>query len=186
MKIEKTDLDGLYYIKLEPFFDDRGYFVKVYSRNFFEKGNIPITVAEENQSCSRKYVVRGLHFQWDPPLGKLMQIIRGKAFVVAVDINKKSRTFGKWFGKELSDKTHDLIYAPPGKATGFLSLEDSTVVRYSYTAPYNNACESNILWNDPAIGIQWPIPDKPILSERDAKAQTLESWLQRPESDIFT
>lgn len=185
MKIERAPLDNLLIVTTDIFQDTRGYFAKIYSRDFFEKNGIKADFVEDNQSRSKKYVIRGLHFQWDPPLGKLIRIGRGRAFVASVDIRKKSTTFGRWFGMELSENSQKLMYIPPGIATGFLSLEDATEIYYKYTAPHNPKGESVILWNDPTIGITWPLKGEATLSPRDAGAQTFKKWLRRPESDCF-
>lgn len=185
MKIKTTSLEGLFLIELETIADGRGYFMKVYSRDFFEKNGVKTDFYEVNQSCSKKNVVRGLHFQWNPPLGKLMRVISGRAYVAAVDIKKKSKTFGQWFGAELTYENQKMLFGQAGLAMGFLALEDNTMVEYHYTAPYNIQGESNILWNDPQVGIEWPISGNPVISNRDASAQSLKAWLERPESDIF-
>src|SRR5581483_962514 len=156
MKFETTPLEGLIVITPDVFPDERGFFMKIWNGKEFREGGIPFEFAEDNQSQSKKNVVRGLHFQWDKPLGKLMRVPRGRAFVVAVDIRKKSPTLGKWFGAELNEDNKQFIFAPPGFACGFMSLEDKTEIHYKYTAPHNPAAESNIAWNDPKIGIAWP------------------------------
>ncbi len=131
-----------------------------------------------------KSVVRGLHFQWDPPLAKLIRVSWGLIFAVAVDIRKKSPALGKWMGIELSAEERKEMYVPPGFASGFCSLSDPAQVEYLYTAPYNPKGESSIIWNDPEIGIRWPVKN-PVLSPRDASGQTFQEWLKRPESDCF-
>ena len=129
-------------------------------------------------------MIRGLHFQWDPPMGKLMRATVGAAFVVAVDIRKGSPTLGQWYGREISSEDMLQVWAPAGFARGFCALSDVVEVQYKCTATYHAACESGILWNDPEIGIDWPVAE-PVLSPRDAEAQTLAEWLERPESSDF-
>jgi dTDP-4-dehydrorhamnose 3,5-epimerase len=129
-------------------------------------------------------VLRGLHFQWDGPMGKLMRVTRGTAFLVAVDIRHGSPTLGKWFGMEMSAESRKQIWAPAGFARGFCVLSDYAEVQYKCTAIYNSKAESGIRWDDPEIGIQWPLQDV-FLSDKDRKAQTLQQWLARPESQCF-
>ncbi len=185
MQIKPTNLAGLLVIIPEPILDNRGYFAEIYRQNALQEISGNINFVQINQTGSRAGVVRGLHFQWDPPLGKLIRVISGKAFVVAVDIRKNSKTLGVWHGEELTAENKIAIYAPPGFAAGFCVTGSSATVLYHYTAYYNANGESNILWSDPDIGIDWPLLESPILSERDAKAQTLKEWLARPESDCF-
>ncbi len=185
MKFETTPLSGLMIITPDIFPDERGFFVKIWNRDIFAKNGVTSYFFEDNQSNSKKNVVRGLHFQWEPPLGKLMRVVRGRAFAAAVDIRKKSPTLGKWFGLELSEENKLMLFAPSGFAGGFAALEDETNVHYKYTAPHNPEGESVIAWNDPEIGIKWPISGTPILSERDGQAKSLRTWLARPESNLF-
>ena len=173
-------------IVLQPeiFKDDRGFFYEVFKRSELEKYGIPTEFVQENQSGSIKNVVRGLHFQWNPPMGKLMRVTKGKAFLVAVDIRKNSPTLGKWFGIEASEENRYMLWAPAYFARGFATLSDYVEIQYLVTGEYNKEGESGILWNDPEIGIDWPVKD-PILSDKDKNAQTLKEWLKRPESDYF-
>jgi dTDP-4-dehydrorhamnose 3,5-epimerase len=115
-------------------------------------------------------------------MGKLMRVTEGAAFLVAVDIRKGSPTFGRWFGLEVSAANKKQVWAPAGFARGFCALSEFAELQYKCTGIYNNKCESGILWNDPAIGIEWPVTN-PILSAKDAKAQTLAAWLASPLSD---
>ena len=117
-------------------------------------------------------------------MAKLMRVTKGKAFLVAVDIRKGSPTLGQWFGKIVSDKDHLQIWAPANFARGFCVLSEYAEIQYKVTGMYNNQAESGILWNDPEIGIDWPV-ENPILSEKDTKAQTLGEWLRTPASDNF-
>lgn len=177
-------MSGLFIITPEPLEDERGFFMELYHRDKFATGGIDATIVQANNSWSKKGVVRGLHFQWDEPLGKLMRVPTGAAFLVAVDIRKNSPTFGKWFGEEFSPKNNKIIWAPPGFAMGFCALEEGTTLNYMFTALYNPRGEGSILWNDSDIGIKWPVAE-PIVSERDKSAMTLKEWLARPESDLF-
>ncbi len=164
--------------------DERGFFLEVYRRDMFDAHGIPTDFVQENHTASKNGVLRGLHFQWEPMLGKLIRVIRGKAFAVSVDIRPESPTLGTWVGVELSEENKMQVYAPPGFATGFCVTGDVAEVEYHYSALYNSKGESNIIWNDPRIGIVWPVAE-PILSPRDTGAGTLDDWLKRPESKLF-
>ncbi len=150
----------------------------------FAELGLPTDFKQDNHSRSAKNVLRGLHFQWEPPMGKLMRVTFGSAFLVAVDIRKGSPTFGKWYGREVSAQNKLQIYAPANFARGFCVLSEFAEIQYKCTGIYSNKAESGILWNDPAIGIEWPVKD-PILSKKDEVAQTLADWVKRPESDNF-
>src|SRR3989338_1174512 len=185
MNIEPTAISGLYVVSPEVKGDERGFLMEAYREDAFAAVGITVgKFVQQNQSFSRQGVVRGLHFQWDKPLGKLIRVINGKAFMVAVDIRKKSTTLGRWFSLELSAENKKSLYAPAGFACGFVVTGEVAEVEYLYTALYNPTGESNIIWNDPAVGIDWPIKD-PILSARDKSARALAEWLKTPESDIF-
>ncbi len=125
--------------------------------------------------------MRGLHFQWDPPMGKLMRVSLGSAFLVAVDIRKDSPTLGKWVGVMATEENRRQVWAPAGFARGFCVLSEIAEIQYKCTGIYNNQAESGILWNDPEIGIEWPLIDVQ-LSDKDQKARTLAQRLDSPES----
>jgi len=184
IKIESRHLNDIVVLKHEVYEDDRGFFLEVFRADQFKALGLPTEFVQDNHSRSVKGVVRGLHFQWDPPMGKLMRVTAGTAFLVAVDIRKGSPTLGKWFGIEVSEQTKLQVWAPAGFARGFCVLSDVAEIQYKCTGIYNNKGESGILWNDPEIGIQWPL-SKPILSEKDKKAQTLQQWLASPLSEHF-
>jgi dTDP-4-dehydrorhamnose 3,5-epimerase len=145
---------------------------------------LPTKFVQDNHSGSVKGTVRGLHFQWEPPMGKLMRVTLGTAFLVAVDIRKGSPTLGKWVGVTASAENHRQVWAPAGFARGFCVISEHAEIQYKCTGLYSNKGESGILWNDPAIGVEWPVKD-PILSEKDRKAQTLEQWLATSNSNHF-
>ncbi len=167
--------------------DARGFFMETFRADRFRALGLPTEFPQDNHSRSSKGVLRGLHFQWDPPMGKLMRVTRGAAFLVAVDIRKGSPTIGQWFGLEVSAENKKQIWAPYGFARGFCSLTDECEVQYKCTGVYNPQGESGIYFADPAIGIRWPIePAAAILSEKDRKAQTLARWLESPLSDNIT
>lgn len=185
MKIDSAKISGLFIIEPEVKQDQRGFFMEVYREDLYKEQGLEIgRFVQQNHSRSAKGIVRGLHFQYQAPLGKLIRVINGQAFMVAVDIRKKSATLGKWFGLELSAENKRLFFVPPGFASGFAVTGEVAEVEYLYTALFNPDGESNILWNDPQIGIKWPI-DKPVFSERDKSACTLAEWLKKPESDFF-
>jgi dTDP-4-dehydrorhamnose 3,5-epimerase len=183
-KIVDKFLTGGLVLQPEAFVDERGFFVEVFKKDELESLGITVDFVQENHSSSKKGTVRGLHFQYKPEMAKLMRVIAGEAFLVVVDIRKSSPTRGKWFGIEVSAKNKLQVWAPAGCATGFCVTSEYAEVQYLCTAQYNNKGESGVLWNDPAIGIKWPVR-KPILSVKDKDAQTLEEWFKRPEADIF-
>lgn len=184
IKIEETPIKDLIIVMGEIFEDERGFFSEIYRKDQFEALGLPGEFVQLNHSGSVRNVLRGLHFQWDPPMGKLMRVTYGEAFLVAVDIRKNSPTLGKWFGIEASAKNRKQVWATAGFARGFLVLSDFAEIQYLCTGIYNAKGESGILWNDPDVGIKWPITE-PILSEKDRKAQTLSAWLGKEESDYF-
>ena len=152
---------------------------------FAREVGLKLNFMQDNHSRSAKGVLRGLHFQWEPPMGKLMRVTVGRAFVVTVDIRKGSATLGHWLGLEIDAETHIQIWAPAGFARGFCALTDVAEVQYKCTGIYNPAAESGIRWDDPDVAIDWPI-SHPILSDKDRNAQTLADWLTRPEAENFT
>jgi dTDP-4-dehydrorhamnose 3,5-epimerase len=158
--------------------------METYRTDQFEKLGLPTEFVQDNQSFSRKGVIRGLHFQWDPPMGKLMRVTRGAAFLVAVDIRKGSPTLGKWVGLEVSSENMKQVWAPAGFARGFCALTDGVEVQYKCTGIYSSKAESAIRWNDPDIGIEWPLEDV-LLSQKDREARTLTEWLTSPNSEHF-
>lgn len=184
IKKENTYIDDVVVIRPEFFQDSRGFFTEVFRSDQFKDLGLPINFVQLNHSRSAKNVLRGLHFQWDPPMGKMMRVIFGKAFLVAVDIRKSSSTLGKWFAKELSSDDKVWIWAPSGFARGFCVLSDYAEIEYMCTGTYNSRCESGFAWNDPEIGIKWPI-ENPILSEKDKNAQSFQQWLTKRESNNF-
>ena len=182
--IEKAPLDGVIVVKPEVFDDQRGFFMEVFRKDQFEEVGLPGNFVQLNHSASCRNVVRGLHFQWAPPMGKLMRVTAGVAFLVAVDIRKDSPSLGKWFGIEASAENKIQLWAPACFARGFCVLSDYAEIQYLCTGIYGPKGESGILWNDPEIGIDWPVTD-PILSDRDRNAQRLAQWLEREESEHF-
>lgn len=183
--VERTPIPDVLVIKHEVFEDERGFFMEVFRGDVFAEAGLPGQFVQSNHSRSARGVVRGLHFQWEPPMGKLMRVTRGSAFLVAVDIRPGSPTLGQWFGATVSETDRRQIWAPAGFARGFAVLSDTAEIQYLTTGVYNSAGESGVLWNDPEIGIEWPVQN-PQLSPKDSKAQTLTQWLARPEARHFT
>ncbi len=184
LRIESRHLNGIAIVAPEVYQDDRGFFMETYRADQFRDLGLPTEFLQDNHSRSVQNVVRGLHFQWDPPMGKLMRVTLGKAYLVAVDIRKGSPTLGYWFGVEVSAEDRKQVWAPAGFARGFCVLSEVAEIQYKCTGIYNSKGESGIRWNDPALGINWPVRN-PILSAKDAQAQTLEQWLASPESEHF-
>jgi dTDP-4-dehydrorhamnose 3,5-epimerase len=183
--VEETPIRDLVVVKHEVFEDHRGFFMEAYRQDLFEEAGLPSNFMQLNHSRSAKSVVRGLHFQWSPQMGKMMRVTVGEAFLVAVDLRKGSPTQGKWFGTNISAENKQQLWAPAGFARGFCVLSDFAEIQYLTTGIYNPACESGIRYNDPQIGIDWPVND-PQLSDKDSNAQSLAEWLATPESDNFT
>lgn len=184
--IESTHLGAVVVIVPQVFEDERGYFLETFRADYFKALGLPSEFVQDNASRSKRGVVRGLHFQWDPPMGKLMRVVMGSAFLVAVDIRKNSPTLGKWFGIECSGENRRQIWAPPGFARGFCVTSEFAEVQYKCTSLYNPQSESVIRYDDPQIGIQWPRIDDYILSGKDRNGQELVTWLGRPESSALT
>jgi len=184
--IERTSIRDLLIITPEIFKDDRGFFTETYRKDKFLEFGLNLEFVQDNHSRSSKNVLRGLHFQWEPPMGKLMRVTQGTAFLVAVDIRIGSPTFGKWIGVESSVENRKQVYAPAGFARGFCVFSDFAEIQYKCTGVYTSTkSESGILWNDPVIGIEWPVTN-PILSKKDEVAQTLAEWLKKPDSVHFS
>jgi len=184
ISIKKTEIDDVIIVKPEVFQDERGFFTEVFRKDQFADIGLPGDFVQLNHSGSVRNVTRGLHFQWDPPMGKLMRVTRGTAFLVAVDIRKGSSTLGKWVGFEISAENRLQMWAPAGFARGFCVLSDYAELQYLCTGVYSSNGESGILWNDPEIGIEWPV-EEPILSEKDKNAQPLSQWLEGDNSNNF-
>lgn len=173
MNIVETPLPGVLVIEPRVHCDHRGFFVESWNAESSRRAGLDLTFVQDNHSRSAKNVLRGLHYQNPEPQGKLVRVVAGAVFDVAVDMRRSSPNFGKWFGTELNAANKRMMWTPPGFAHGFLSLADDTDFLYKCTAYYNPACETALLWNDPLIGISWPMDGPPILAERDAVAPGL-------------
>ena len=175
MKGIETKLKGCFILEPTVFEDSRGYFFEAYHEDKIQEilGYKP-TFVQDNQSSSKKGVLRGLHYQLGPHTqGKLVCVTQGAAFDVAVDIRVGSPTFGKWYGVELSAMNKKMLWIPEGFAHGFLALEDDTCFNYKTTNYYNKDSERSLLWNDPALGIEWPAMEGYLISEKDQRAPLL-------------
>ena len=171
IKVTTCEIEGLCVIEPTVFGDERGYFMETYNQNDMAEAGLNMVFVQDNQSMSTKGVLRGLHFQINYPQGKLVRVINGEVFDVAVDLREGSATYGKWHGEMLSAENKKQFYIPEGFAHGFYVLSDTAEFVYKCTDFYHPNDEGGILWNDAEIGIDWPlVPDVPIiLSEKDKK-----------------
>ncbi len=169
LTVEKCDIEGLIVITPEVHGDNRGYFMETYQQKDFTEAGVDVTFVQDNQSASTKGVLRGLHYQINHPQDKLVRVIKGEVFDVAVDLRKGSKTFGKWFGVLLSEENKKQFFVPKGFAHGFVVLSDYAEFCYKVSDFYTPGDEGGIMYNDPEIGVEWPIPDdmELIFSERD-------------------
>lgn len=173
IKVTKCPIEGLYVIEPTVYGDDRGYFMETYSLRDMQQAGLNMTFVQDNQSMSRKGVLRGLHFQKQFPQGKLVRVIKGRVFDVAVDLREGSATYGQWFGVELTEENKKQFYVSEGFAHGFLVLSDTAEFCYKVTDFYNPQDEGGLAWNDPAIGIQWPEVIGAYTGSADASGYTL-------------
>jgi dTDP-4-dehydrorhamnose 3,5-epimerase len=181
VNVETTSLPGLLVLTPRCFADARGYFLETFRASRYADAGIAATFAQDNLSRSVRGTVRGLHYQVAVPQGKLVSVVRGAAFDVAVDLRRASPTFGRWFGTVLSDENHAQLWIPEGFAHGFLTLSEVCDFAYKVTAPYAPGDERCLRWNDATVAIDWPLPVDvpPLLSPKDAAAPSL------AEADIF-
>lgn len=169
----KTHIDGVYTIDVRTYGDKRGYFMETYNQKSFIKAGPDYNFVQDNQSSSVKGVLRGLHFQKNYPQAKLVRVISGEVFDVAVDLRRNSRTYGKWIGVFLSGENQRQLLIPRGFAHGFLTLSEYAVFSYKCDEFYHPEDEGGIIWNDSDIGIDWPYSDDIILSEKDKNNPSL-------------
>ena len=160
IKVTKAPIDGLYIIEPAVHGDSRGYFMETYNKRDMEEAGLKMNFVQDNQSMSTKGVLRGLHYQINYPQGKLVRVIKGKVFDVAVDLRKGSKTYGKWFGVELTEDNKKQFYISEGFAHGFLVLSDTAEFCYKVTDFYHPNDEGGLAWNDPSIGIDWGVIGK--------------------------
>lgn len=172
MNVEKTELDGLLILSPKVFHDDRGFFLETYNAQSYKAIGISEDFVQDNMSCSKKGVIRGLHFQKDPHgQGKLVFVPRGKVLDITVDIRPESPTFGNYFAIELSEENKRQLYVPTGFAHGFVTLTDDVIFQYKCTKNYNKASEAGIIWNDSDLAIDWGDGEK-IISDKDVELST--------------
>lgn len=174
MKLVPTGIPDVVVIEPAVFGDERGFFLESWNQAAFACAGLNPDFVQDNHSRSSKGVLRGLHYQQPNPQGKLVRVTAGSVFDVVVDIRRSSPTFGRWVGITLSAANHRMLWAPPGMAHGFLCLEDGTDFLYKCTQPYDPSSEHCILWNDPAVGVEWPTGDFEVqLSDKDRSARPL-------------
>ncbi len=181
----KTGIEGLYVIEPTVFGDNRGFFLESYNKNDFNEIGITDEFVQDNHSKSKKGVLRGLHFQTNNLQGKLIRVIKGKIYDIVVDLRKGSKTFGKWFGLEITSENKFILYIPKGFAHGFLTLENETEILYKTTDFYHPEYDSGIMWNDKDINIEWNLEkynlkeEDLILSEKDTKHQSFKEYVNK-------
>jgi dTDP-4-dehydrorhamnose 3,5-epimerase len=166
MKVTEIKLSGVLVLEPKVFQDDRGYFLETWNRKRYEQAGIPGHFVQDNISFSKKGILRGLHFQYPQSQGKLIQVLSGEVIDVVVDIRVGSPTYGQWIGEVISEANHRQIYVPPGFAHGYCVNSEAALFSYKCTDFYNPATEHGIIWNDPDIGIEWPV-EQPALSPKD-------------------
>lgn len=174
MKLVRGDIDGPVIIEPAVFGDERGFFMESWNAQKFAAEGLPTEFVQDNHSRSGKGVLRGMHFQNPGPQGKLVRVVAGSVYDVAVDLRRSSATFGQWMGVELSAENKRMFWVPQGFAHGFLTLEDGTDFLYKCDAAYAPQAEHSLQWDDPAVGIEWPLDGiEPILSDKDRNAAAL-------------
>lgn len=180
ISVTTLEIEGLYVIEPAVYEDERGYFMESYNLNDFKEAGLDMVFVQDNQSKSSKGVLRGLHFQKKYPQGKLVRVISGEVFDVAVDLRKDSKTFGKWCGIHLSAENKKQFYIPEGFAHGFLVLSDTAEFAYKCTDFYHPNDEGGLIWSDPAIDIEWPIEKdmQLIISEKDQQWSGIHAFNQ--------
>jgi dTDP-4-dehydrorhamnose 3,5-epimerase len=176
MKVQPTVIPDVLVVEPVVFKDDRGFFFETYQASRYADAGIPPCTVQDNHSGSRQGVLRGLHYQIGKPQGKLVRVVAGEIYDVAVDLRKSSPTFGKWVGVRLSSENRKQLWVPPGFAHGFYVLSEYAEVLYKVNELYAPECERTLLWNDPAVGVTWPLVrgTPPLLSPKDLRGQSLE------------
>ncbi len=177
----ETSIKGVYIIEPTVFGDTRGYFMESYHKESFIEAGLTMNFVQDNESRSKKGVLRGLHFQTKHTQGKLVRVVEGEVFDVAVDLREGSATFGKWVGVTLTAENKKQFYIPEGFAHGFLVLSETATFQYKCTNYYAPEFDGGVLWNDPEIGIEWPLEgiDEVLLSEKDKVQQTLKEFVSK-------
>ena len=174
----KTGIEGLVVVEPKVFGDNRGYFMETYNYNDFKAAGLDMVFVQDNQSKSKKGVLRGLHFQKKNPQGKLVRVVSGEVYDVAVDLRRGSDTYGQWYGVLLSAENKKQFYVPEGFAHGFVVMSETAEFVYKCTRFYDPSDEGGLMWNDPEIGIDWPVPENAelLLSEKDQHHQPLKDF----------
>ena len=174
----KTGIEGLVVVEPKVFGDNRGYFMETYNYNDFKAAGLDMVFVHDNHSKSKQGVLRGLHFQKINPQGKLVRVVSGEVYDVAVDLRKGSDTYGKWYGVLLSAENKKQFYVPEGFAHGFVVMSETAEFVYKCTRFYDPSDEGGLMWNDPEIGIDWPVPENAelLLSEKDQHHQPLKDF----------
>jgi dTDP-4-dehydrorhamnose 3,5-epimerase len=172
VNVIETPIPGVLVVEPKVFGDERGFFLETFNAARFAEHGLPTAFVQDNHSRSARGVLRGLHYQRRSPQGKLVSVVRGEVFDVAVDIRKGSPTFGRWFGTHLREHEHRAVWVPPGFAHGFCVLSESADFLYKCTTLYDAADDRGIRWDDPALGIDWPLAE-PVLSAKDRALPTL-------------
>jgi dTDP-4-dehydrorhamnose 3,5-epimerase len=184
MQVDPSRIPALKVLEAKHFPDERGELVQSWVKADLDAAGIPSTFHQAIQTVSHRGVLRGLHFQWDPPMGKYVRCLRGGILDVVVDVRHGSPTLGDHVAVELTGTNHRVVWVPPGFAHATFSLEEATIVLYECTNAHGPGNEGGILWNDPALGIRWPdIP--PVVSAKDEKQPLLADWLKDPRSKHF-
>jgi dTDP-4-dehydrorhamnose 3,5-epimerase len=174
LKVTPTSIPSVLIIEPKVFGDTRGFFFESFNQRAFNLATgLDVNFVQDNHSRSSKGVLRGLHYQIQQPQGKLVRVVRGSVFDVTVDLRKSSPTFGQWVGVELTEDNHRQLWIPPGFAHGFYVLSDSADFLYKTTDYYAPEFECSLIWNDPTIGIEWPLNTQPIISAKDAQGKKL-------------
>jgi dTDP-4-dehydrorhamnose 3,5-epimerase len=182
MKFTATSLQDVYLLEPKVFGDPRGFFMETWNRETFRAAGFDLNFVQDNHSRSARGILRGLHFQTEHTQGKLVRVTAGEVFDVAVDLRSNSPTLGQWYGVLLSGENHRMLWVPPGFAHGFYVTSDYADFLYKCTDIYHPASEQTLAWDDPTVGIEWPVPagEAPILSAKDAQGL---SWADAPRFD---
>jgi dTDP-4-dehydrorhamnose 3,5-epimerase len=176
MRIQPTELEGVVVIEPKVFSDARGHFLETYNAKAFAEAGITEQFVQDNQSQSKRGVLRGLHYQVEQAQGKLVRVLTGEIFDVVVDLRPGSKTYGKWSGQNLSAAEEKMIWIPKGFAHGFYTMSETAKVAYKVTEYYAPQHERTLLWNDPQLAIVWPLKGEPILSEKDKAGHSLREF----------
>jgi dTDP-4-dehydrorhamnose 3,5-epimerase len=173
MEVIATEIPDVFLLQLRVFPDSRGFFLETYNQKVFVNLGINVAFVQDNQSQSRRNVLRGLHYQTERAQDKLVRVLQGEIFDVAVDLRPGSPTFGKWVGVQLSSSTHRMLWIPKGFAHGFYTCSETADVLYKVTDFYSPNHERTLLWNDPEVGIRWPFTGEPVISDKDRAGHLL-------------